>query len=80
VKYSSVYTLPSVSAVGENEMRFGPFLVLAILLVFVWFAAFLLFHLAALLLDMILLLALASLITPFLLGLRRPAKDRVRSL
>jgi hypothetical protein len=61
-------------------MRFGPFLGLAILLAFVWFAAFLMFHVAAALLDLVLVLALASLITHFLMSLRRPAKDRIRLL
>jgi hypothetical protein len=64
----------------KNEMRFGPFLALAVALAFVWFCALLMFHVAAAMLDVVLLLALASLVTHFFTTSRRPAKDRVRLL
>jgi uncharacterized membrane protein YGL010W len=59
----------------KKEMRFGPFLAISVLLLFVWFSAFLMFHIAAGLLDLVLVLALASFIAHFFTG-RRPAPAR----
>lgn len=43
-------------------MRFGIFLVLAILLMFAWVGAFLVFHIAGALIHLLLLFALISLV------------------
>jgi Family of unknown function (DUF5670) len=51
-------------------MRFGPFLVIAILLLFVWALCFLLFHVASLLIHLLLLFAIVSFIAHLLMGAR----------
>lgn len=51
-------------------MRVGPFLFVALFLVLLWFSAFLMFHVAAALLDLMLLLAAASIVAHFLTGKR----------
>lgn len=51
-------------------MRFGPFLVIAILLLFVWVLCFLLFHVASLLVHLLLLFAVISFIAHLLMGAR----------
>jgi len=54
----------------EEQMRFGPFLVIAILLLFVWVLCFLLFHVASLLIHLLLLFAVVSFIAHLLMGAR----------
>lgn len=51
-------------------MRVGPFLFVGLFLVLVWFAAFLMFHVAAALLDLLLVLAVVSIVAHFLTGKR----------
>jgi hypothetical protein len=55
---------------SEERMRFGPFLAIAILLLFVWVLCFLLFHVASLLIHLLLLFALISFIAHLLMGAR----------
>jgi hypothetical protein len=52
---------------GEN-MRFGPFLGIAILLLILWLGGFLIFHLAGGLIHLLLLFALISLVIHFVTG------------
>ncbi|MFY9908808.1 MAG: DUF5670 family protein [Candidatus Sulfotelmatobacter sp.] len=54
-------------------MRFGPFLAIAILLLFVWALCFLLFHVASLLIHLLLLFAIVSFIAHLLMGARTAA-------
>jgi hypothetical protein len=49
-------------------MKFGPFLAIAILLLFVWALCFLLFHVASLLIHLLLLLAVISFVAHLLVG------------
>jgi len=49
-------------------MRFGPFLIVAILLMFVWLGAFVMFHVAGFLIHLLLLFALIALIVHFVSG------------
>lgn len=51
-------------------MKFGPFLVIAILLLVVWLLSFLLFHVASLLIHLLLLFALISFVAHLLMGAR----------
>jgi Family of unknown function (DUF5670) len=51
-------------------MKFGPFLIVAILLVFVWLGAFVMFHVAGFLIHLLLLFALISLIVHFVSSAR----------
>lgn len=46
-------------------MRFGPFLGLSLILIFLWGSAFLMFHVAGTILHLVLLLAVISLIAHF---------------
>jgi hypothetical protein len=52
-------------------MRFGPFLVIALLLFILWVCSFLMFHIASGLIHLLLLLALISLVVHFFVGARR---------
>ena len=51
-------------------MRFGPFLVVALLLMFLWMGGFLMFHIAGALLHLVLLLAVISLVVHLVTGKR----------
>lgn len=51
-------------------MKFGPFLVIAILLLAVWLLSFLLFHVASLAIHLLLLFALISFVAHLLMGAR----------
>jgi Family of unknown function (DUF5670) len=51
-------------------MRFGPFLIAAILLAIIWLGGFVMFHVASALIHLLLLLALISLIVHFFTGAR----------
>jgi len=51
-------------------MRFGPFLVIAMLLVVVWAGAFLMFHIASGLIHLLLLFAVISFVAHFFMGTR----------
>jgi Family of unknown function (DUF5670) len=51
-------------------MRFGPFLGIAILLLFLWVGAFVFFHVASFLIHLLLLLAVISLLVHFFTGSR----------
>jgi Family of unknown function (DUF5670) len=51
-------------------MRFGPFLGLALLLMFLWAAGFLMFHVAGALVHLLLLLAVVSLVVHLFTGPR----------
>jgi hypothetical protein len=51
-------------------MRFGPFLAVALLLMFLWVGGFLMFHIAGALLHLVLLLAVISLVVHFVTGKR----------
>jgi hypothetical protein len=53
-------------------MRFGPFLVIALLLLVVWAGGFLMFHLASGLIHLLLLFAVISFVAHLVLG-NRPA-------
>jgi Flp pilus assembly protein TadB len=55
---------------GGNRMRFGPFLVLAGLLFLAWIGGFVLFHVASVLIHVLLVLALLSIVFHFLTGRR----------
>ena len=49
-------------------MRFGPFLIIAILLLFVWLGAFVMFHVAGFLIHLLLLFAVIALIVHLVSG------------
>lgn len=51
-------------------MRFGPFLIIAILLFILWIGGFLLFHVAGALIHLLLLVAVISLLLHFFTGTR----------
>jgi Family of unknown function (DUF5670) len=51
-------------------MRFGPFLVIAILLAILWTGSFVMFHVASGLIHLLLLFAIISLVIHFLRGAR----------
>ena len=51
-------------------MRFGPFLAIALLLLFVWVGCFLMLHIAGALLHLLLLLAVVSLVVHLFTGRR----------
>ena len=62
------------SLAGEgNTMNFGPFLVIAILLLITWAGGFLMFHIASGLIHILLLLALISLAIHLFAGSRSAA-------
>jgi hypothetical protein len=54
-------------------MRFGIFLALAIILMFAWVGAFLVFHIAGFLIHLLLLVALISLVIHLFTGGRKAA-------
>jgi hypothetical protein len=49
-------------------MRFGPFLVIAILLLIIWLGGFLMFHIASALIHILLVLALVSFVVHLFTG------------
>ena len=51
-------------------MRFGPFLIIAILLAILWAGGFMMFHIAGGLIHLLLLLAVVSLVVHFFTGAR----------
>jgi hypothetical protein len=51
-------------------MRFGPFLVIALLLLILWAGGFLMFHVASGLIHLLLLFAVISLVLHFVMGSR----------
>jgi hypothetical protein len=51
-------------------MRFGPFLVIALLLLILWAGGFLMFHVASGLIHLLLLFAVISLVAHFIMGPR----------
>lgn len=53
-----------------DEMRFGPFLVIALLLLIVWAGGFLMFHLASGLIHLLLLFAVISFVAHLILSTR----------
>jgi hypothetical protein len=55
---------------NEENMRFGPFLVIAILLLLAWAGSFLMFHVASGLIHVLLVLAVLSVIFHFVTGRR----------
>jgi hypothetical protein len=57
----------------EAHMRFGIFMVLAIVLMFAWLGAFLVFHIAGALIHLLLLFALISLVIHLFTGGARAA-------
>ena len=57
----------------ENDMRFGPFLGLAILLVILWAGGFVFFHVAGFLIHLLLIFAVISLIIHLFSGSARTA-------
>jgi hypothetical protein len=59
--------LTKTNCTGGN-MRFGPFLGIAILLIILWLGGFLMFHIAGGLIHLLLLFALISLIIHFVTG------------
>ena len=52
-------------------MRFGPFLIIAILLAVLWLGGFVMFHVAGALIHLLLLFAIISLVLHFVMGTRR---------
>lgn len=58
---------------GGTKMRFGPFLGLALLLLILWAGGFLVFHVASVLIHLLLLLAVISVIVHFFAGGTRTA-------
>jgi len=53
-----------------DEMRFGPFLVIALLLLVMWAGGFLMFHMASGLIHLLLLFAVISFVAHLVLGTR----------
>ncbi len=51
-------------------MRFGPFLIIAILLAILWASSFVMFHVASGLIHLLLLFAVISLVIHFFTGAR----------
>jgi hypothetical protein len=58
------------SGSGGVDMRFGPFLGLAILLAILWAGGFVFFHVAGFLIHVLLILAVISLLVHFFTGTR----------
>jgi hypothetical protein len=54
----------------EGEMRFGPFLLIALLLIIMWAGGFLMFHVASGLIHLLLLLAVISFVAHLFAGAR----------
>jgi Family of unknown function (DUF5670) len=62
---------PQIVTAGEgNTMNFGPFLLIAILLLLAWAGGFLMFHVASALIHVLLVLAVLSFIFHFITGRR----------
>jgi hypothetical protein len=57
----------------ENDMRFGPFLILAILLLVLWAGGFVFFHVAGFLIHLLLIFAVISLLLHLFTGGTRTA-------
>ncbi|HTZ46715.1 MAG TPA: DUF5670 family protein [Verrucomicrobiae bacterium] len=51
-------------------MRFGPFLIIALLLFLVWVGGFVVFHVASALIHLVLLIAIICLLVHFFVGSR----------
>jgi len=51
-------------------MRFGPFLVIALLLLILWAGGFLMFHVASVLIHLLLLFAVISFVAHLVMGTR----------
>lgn len=51
-------------------MRFGPFLIIALLLFILWIGGFMVFHVAGALIHLLLLIAIISLLVHFFMGSR----------
>jgi hypothetical protein len=58
-------------------MRFGPFLFITLILMFLWVSGFLMFHVAGAVLHLVLLFALISLVVHLFTG--KPAESSDRS-
>jgi hypothetical protein len=56
--------------IREAQMRFGPLLIVALLLLFVWAGSFLMFHVASGLIHLLLLFAVISFIAHLFTGSR----------
>jgi Family of unknown function (DUF5670) len=54
----------------EAVMRFGPFLIIALLLLILWAGGFLMFHVASGLIHLLLLFAVISFVAHLLMGAR----------
>jgi Flp pilus assembly protein TadB len=68
--HSAAYR-PQIVTAGEGDtMSFGPFLLIAILLLLAWVAGFLMFHIASVLFHVLLVLAVLSFIFHFITGRR----------
>lgn len=52
-------------------MRFGPFLAIALILIVVWICAFVLFHVASVLIHLLLLFALIAFVIHLVSGSKR---------
>ncbi len=61
---------PGASALIGGMMRFGPFLLIAILLFFLWIGAFTLYHVTSGLIHLLLLFALISFVAHLFAGSR----------
>jgi hypothetical protein len=53
-----------------GEMRFGPFLLIAVLLLFLWLGGFLMFHVASGLIHLLLLFAIVAFVVHLVTGTR----------
>ena len=60
---------PAVACKG-GEMRFGPFLILGLLLLLAWVGGFVVYHSAGFLIHILLVLAVISVIVHFFTGTR----------
>jgi hypothetical protein len=58
---------------GEEKMRFGPFLGLAILLAILWVGGFVVFHVAGFFLHLLLIFAVIALVIHLFTGGKRAA-------
>jgi Family of unknown function (DUF5670) len=60
----------SDACLSEAKMRFGPFLVISLLLLILWAGGFLMFHVASGLIHLLLLFAVVSFLAHLLMGSR----------
>jgi hypothetical protein len=67
---SSAGLISTTPMLRETEMRFGPFLVVALMLLIFWAGGFLVFHVASGLIHLLLLFAVISLVMHFVAGMR----------